>query len=62
MEIDNAQKMGSISLVEAEIWPFGGGWGTVHNNQHKTAKIQANRALPRPVPSRMRADWIDGDG
>jgi hypothetical protein len=61
MEIDNAQKMGSISLVEAEIWPFGGGWGTVHNNQHNSAKIQANRALPRPVLLRIRADWIDGD-
>jgi hypothetical protein len=60
--MDNAQKMGSVGLVEAEIWPFGGGWGTVHNNQHNSAKIQANRALPWPVPSQIRADWIDGYG
>jgi hypothetical protein len=34
MEMDNVQKMGSIGLVEADIWPFGGGWGTVHNSQN----------------------------
>jgi hypothetical protein len=39
MEIKN-EKMGSIGLVEAKIWPFGGRLG------YKTQKCQQNSQKP----------------
>ena len=61
MERKNAEKMGSIGLIEDEIWPFDGRWGTKHNSSHRTAKNQAHKALPQPFPSLIRPEQIDGD-